>query len=179
MKNKGLIIGILIGVGIAIFMFMGLMALIAVPNLAGVRQRSGVSADIRTAEQIGKAVRIWQTDSDTEKVRVIPGENSTNPILYYAYCSGSEGFNEFAGIDYYVGSDYNASSMSKEATYFISSIGEGVKQKIIVGIDELSEDGKTPKNLSLFNEEGEKLTYEDIKNKKYDGTKAAWAYVEQ
>ena len=37
-------------------MMMGVISLIAVPNLSGIRQRSQVSADKRTAEQIGSAI---------------------------------------------------------------------------------------------------------------------------
>ena len=48
---------------IIVIAILGIIALIAVPNLTGIQQRSQVNADIRTAEQIGKAVRIWLTDT--------------------------------------------------------------------------------------------------------------------
>jgi len=56
---------------IIVIAILGIIALIAIPNLAGIRQRSQVSADKRTAEQIGKAVRIWLTDVDASATRVI------------------------------------------------------------------------------------------------------------
>jgi len=168
---------------IIVIAILGIIALIAIPNLAGIRQRSQVSADIRTAEQIGKAIRIWQTDTDaatTEgKQRVIPGydaDNDTDDILYYAYEEGGEGFYKFAGVDYYVGVDYKAKSMSPTATYFISSIGSGSNQKVIVGIAELNDDGKTPNGLTV----GEDWVKSNISANWYtDGSAAGWAYVEQ
>ena len=48
---------------IIVIAILGIIALIAVPSLTGIQQRSQVNADIRTAEQIGKAVRIWLTDT--------------------------------------------------------------------------------------------------------------------
>jgi len=177
---------------IIVIAILGIIALIAVPNLAGIRQRSQVSADIRTAEQIGKAIRIWATDDDGAAAevdpRIIPsGTAATDPILHYAYyvepgAEGvSEGFYKFAGVDYYVGVDYTAKSMSEDATYFISSIGEGITQKIIVGIDEFATDStKAPKALEV------KASWEnkdDIKADEdkwwYEGGAAGWAYVEQ
>ena len=48
---------------IIVIAILGIIAVIAVPNLTGIQQRSQVNADIRTAEQIGKAVRIWRTEN--------------------------------------------------------------------------------------------------------------------
>jgi len=168
---------------IIVIAILGIIALIAIPNLAGIRQRSQVSADIRTAEQIGKSIRIWQTDDDAAQgeKRKIPGFGDTDPILHYAYYvepaegSEAEGFYKFAGVDYYVGVDYTAKSMTPTATYFISSIGDGVTQKIVVGIDELAADGKSPKTLK-FESKPTKATIEDLE---YDGGEAGWAYIEQ
>ena len=47
---------------IIVIAILGIIALIAVPNLTGIQQRSQVNADLRSAETIGKAVRIWLTD---------------------------------------------------------------------------------------------------------------------
>ena len=49
---------------IIVIAILGIIALIAVPSLTGVQKRSQINADIRTAEQIGKAVRIWLTDAN-------------------------------------------------------------------------------------------------------------------
>ncbi|MBQ7668011.1 MAG: prepilin-type N-terminal cleavage/methylation domain-containing protein [Clostridia bacterium] len=168
---------------IIVIAILGIIALIAVPNLAGIRQRSQVSADIRTAETIGKSIRIWQTDADAANdglLRRIPyndGDNTTDDILYYAYYDSTGGFFKFAGIDYYVGTGYVAKSMSPEATYFISSIGQGVNDselKILVGIDEPNADGKTPKTLVLPDPSEPR---ENVVT--YQGGEAGWAYYER
>jgi len=176
---------------IIVIAILGIIALIAVPNLAGIRQRSQVSADIRTAEQIGKSIRIWQTDADADATRTIPGKGSTPEILWYAYADeeAGEGFIKFAGIDYYVGVDYVAESLSTSAegatpTYFISSIGEGTDQKIIVGIDDLAADGKSPAggiSLTYTPDGGAEtdITKDWILANKYNGSAPGWAYVEQ
>lgn len=54
---------------IIVIAILGIIALIAVPNLTGVQKRSQVNADIRTAEEIGKAVRIWLTDGTLNETR--------------------------------------------------------------------------------------------------------------
>ena len=174
---------------IIVIAILGVIALIAIPNLAGIRQRSQVSADIRTAEQIGKAIRIWQTDTDATGdgvIRKIPKAGDTTPIVYYAYYNEGDaetpGFYQFAGVDFYVGTNYKAASMSPTATYFISSIGDGVNnanQKVIVGIDELNGEGPAPKDLKLVDGESNPITKEYITANKYNGGTAGWAYIEQ
>ena len=168
---------------IIVIAILGIIALIAIPNLAGIRQRSQVSADIRTAEQIGKAIRIWQTDTDATtdgKLRKIPAYGDTTPIVHYAYYNPADGetpgFFEFAGVDYYVGIDYDAKSMSENATYFISSIGTGINQKIIVGIDEFKASSlKEPATLTV----GENWLKTKLQENWYNGGTAGWAYIEQ
>ena len=54
---------------IIVIAILGIIALIAVPSLTGVQKRSQVNADIRTAEQIGKAVRVWLTDGNINETR--------------------------------------------------------------------------------------------------------------
>ena len=49
---------------IIVIAILGVIALIAVPNLTTVQKQSQINADKRTAEQIGRAVRIWLTDSE-------------------------------------------------------------------------------------------------------------------
>ena len=142
-KNKGTIVT-------SAVMIFGMLSLIAMPNLAGIRQRSGVSADIRTAEQIGKAVRIWVTDVDAGK-REIP----TSPTLY----SDIDGLTPD-----YIGAEWTAKTLkSGEGYYYVSSIEDGREQKITVAI-------------AGSKEEAQKLSELDYG---YDGKKAALAYIEQ
>lgn len=54
---------------IIVIAILGIIALIAVPSLTGVQKRSQVNADVRTAEQIGKAVRVWLTDGNINETR--------------------------------------------------------------------------------------------------------------
>ena len=174
-KNKGFtLIELIIVIAI-----LGIIALIAIPNLAGIRQRAQVSADIRTAEAIGKAIRIWQTDSDAAngELRTIPKGTDTNPIIWYGNDVEGVGFHRFVGVNNYISAGFKAKSMSKDATYFISSIGTGTNddlQKVIVGIDELKDDNKTPKSLAVPSG----TTRETVVNYKGDGT-CGWAYLEQ
>jgi len=142
-RNKGSIITTTI-------MTLGLLSLIAVPNLAGIRGRSQVSADIRTAEQIGKAVRIWVTDADYDDGRELP----TSPVEY----------DELEDLtDTYISSGYTAKSYRYGiGKYYVSSSEEYDGQKVRVAIAESEEDAE---NLT---------EYDDV----YDGTGAAWAYIE-
>ena len=67
--------------------------------------------------------------------------------------------------------------MSPTATYFISSLGQGVNDselKILVGIDELNADGKTPQHLELPDPAEPR---ENVVT--YQGGEAGWAYYER
>lgn len=104
---------------IIVIAILGIIAVIAVPNLTGIQQRSQVNADIRTAEQIGKAVRIWITDSgagndnykkiENKWIRIddttsLPGFSSYISTEYVP-TSYTEGGNKGA---YWVGATMNA-----------------------------------------------------------------------
>jgi len=151
---------------IIVIAILGIIALIAIPNLAGIRQRSQVSADIRTAEQIGKAIRIWATDVDAGN-RDIPAQGTiklyTDTTVFGNLCPD------------YIGAGYTAKSYGNPAgKFFVSSVGAGVnnaEQKIIVGIDvETATDSKIAKVLAT-DTDGLKVTY--------NGGAAGWAYFEQ
>jgi len=143
---------------IIVIAILGIIALIAIPNLAGIRQRSQVSADKRTAEQIGKAVRIWATDVDAGGTRTIPTAVTiyTDTTTFANLCPD------------YISSGYTAKSLGSTAgSYFVSSVGDGVNnanQKIIVGIAAAAGDLAT---------DAEGLA------KVYNGGEAGWAFTEQ
>ena len=109
-NNKGTIIT-------GTIMMLGLISLIAVPNLSGIRQRSQVSADIRTAEQIGKATRIWAVDVDTEGGRELP----TEAVRY----------DEINELDDYISPDYTANSYRYGTGYYYVS-GDGQKIRVAI-----------------------------------------------
>ena len=110
---------------IIVIAILGIIALIAVPNLAGIRQRAQVSADKRTAEQIGKAVRIWATDIDAGARNI-----QTGAPVEYSTISGL--------CPAYISSGYTAKSYKGgNGQYYVSSFGTGVnnaEQKIYVYI---------------------------------------------
>lgn len=150
---------------IIVIAILGIIALIAIPNLAGIRQRSQVSADKRTAEQIGKAVRIWATDTDAAEGRTIP---STATQYDDIDTDGTTNKN-FAGLTPdYISSGYEAASLTGGAgKYFVSSVGSGVnnsEQKIAIGIASAAAD------LSAITGKSDVT---------YSGGTAGWAYLEQ
>ena len=145
---------------IIVIAILGIIALIAVPNLAGIRQRAQVSADKRTAEQIGKAVRIWATDIDAAA--------RTIPTAITEYDAGGT----LSGLcPAYISSGYKAKSYpGGEGVYYVSSYGSGVNnadQKIWVGI---GLGGDAPAKPAAI---GSTTTVT------YDGSAAAWAYAEK
>jgi len=76
--------------------------LLSAPKVNTVQSRSQVNADIRTGEQIGKAIRIWTMDGNDRKV----------PILETKYY-------ELEGIEDYISPDYKPNSL-KGAEYYVS-----------------------------------------------------------
>ena len=157
---------------IIVIAILGIIALIAIPNLAGIRQRSQVSADKRTAEQIGKAVRIWATDVDAGATRTIPG-TATKYDAAWAEASGVWTEDEdhiLAGLcETYISKGYEAKSLTGGPGYFyVASVGTGdnnANQKILVGISKVGTD------LTATGATRDSITYK--------GSEAAWAYLEQ
>jgi len=152
---------------IIVIAILGIIALIAVPNLAGIRQRSQVSADKRTAEQIGKAVRIWLTDVDAGSRSIYTAEEVANkataPLMSKKYDDS------FTGLcPTYISAGYTAKSLAggTAGNFYISSLeGDGVNnanEKIYVYIGTASV--ARPTTAAEAN---------------YDGTAAGLAYVEK
>jgi len=148
---------------IIVIAILGIIALIAVPNLAGIRQRSQVSADKRTAEQIGKAVRIWATDIDAG-VRPIPADTAN--LKAYDNDTALPGLCET-----YISSGYTAKSLTAgPGNFYVTSTKaaddvNNATQKIIIGIS------KTGTDLGSLPADADDVTY--------DGTEAGWAYLEK
>lgn len=111
--KKGIIIGIVIAVlAVCAIGYYGIIALIAVSNLTGIQDRSQVSADIRTAEQIGKSIVIWSVDGINRKV----------PTTVTKY-------DELEGIEEYIYSEAKVSSL-KDAEYYVVNDNGTIKVAI-------------------------------------------------
>ena len=183
---------------IIVIAILGIIALIAIPNLAGIRQRSQVAADKRTAEQIGKAVRIWYTDEDAVKERVLPTLNNTdtakgNIIVRLDKDSVAENA-IFEGLKDYISIPEAPKSWGgseTEGAYYISTTGSstdnGVSQKIVVGISAKNAnisaltDKRATNSNSLFDELFDKVASEKVVTQidNYDGSRAGWCYLEK
>jgi len=95
-----------------------------------------ISADIRTAEQIGKATRIWVTDWDSNQKRKVP----TNPTRY----------DEIEGLTPdYISDSFTANSYENGTGYYYVCEEDG---KIKVGIAE--------SDLELINDFGVSISYD-------------------
>ena len=146
---------------IIVIAILGIIALIAVPNLSGLLQRSKVNTDKRSAEAIGRAIRIWQTDVDAG-TRTIP-----TAVTEYNDTT------VFAGLcPDYIKSTYKANSYpGGNGKFYVASVAGGVnnsEQKIWIGIG------------GQVNGAGEEIkpTLGDSPAVTYDGTGAAWAFSE-
>jgi len=137
-------------------MMMGVISLIAVPNLSGIRQRSQVSADKRIAEQIGKATRIWHTDVDRTGEREFP--------------TVATKYEEIEDLtDTYISKGYTAKSFKYgNGYYYVKVFDDG---------DEKDYNNKVRVAIAS-NEYSADLLSENAKVD-YDGRRAAWAYIEQ
>ena len=172
---------------IIVIAILGIIALIAVPNLAGIRQRSQVSADKRTAEQIGKAVRIWATDVDAGAKRAIPVDEVAYDNAWRTDSVGAiqatetttEGTQLVGLCDTYISKGYTAKSLAEgPGLFYVSSVGTGdnnAEQKILVGIANpaAADNDEVDDTMKVGN-----FAAEASATVTYDGSQAAWAYKE-
>ena len=173
---------------IIVIAILGIVALIAIPNLAGIRQRAQINADIRTAEQLGKAIRIWETDRDASAERILPSlknsdTNIDNIIVELNENNVTVGGN--AGLfkdltDYIALPDAPKSWQGGgNGAYYVSTTGDN---RIVVGI---SKAGETISNLTATLEDHPTSLIEGSANSRqitevyYDGVRAGWCYLEK
>jgi len=123
---------------IIVIAILGIIALIAVPSLTGVQKRSQVNADIRTAEQIGKAVRVWLTDANINEAKIrethikVTAEGATTPVAYkelssLATVAGTDGLGDYISLSY----EPNVSNSDGTANAFYVGL---VNDKVVVMI---------------------------------------------
>ena len=124
---------------IIVIAILGIIALIAVPNLTGVQKRSQVNADIRTAEEIGKTVRIWLTDGNLNETRDREAYVSNGFVLLSditdAKVTGTRSGSTNLGLDDYLSLEYepnNNSSAGKELEFYVTL----KNSKVVVAIHE-------------------------------------------
>ena len=124
---------------IIVIAILGIIALIAVPSLTGVQKRSQVNADIRTAEQIGKSVRVWLTDANINEARIreayikVTEETGVStPVAYkelssLATVTGTDGLGDYISLSY----EPNVSNSDGTANAFYVGL---VNDKVVVMI---------------------------------------------
>jgi len=108
---------------IIVIAILGIIALIAVPSLTNVQKSSQVNADIRTAEQIGKAVRIWLTDAD------INTANTREDAIDGKYVILSS--NTLTDLSKYISTSYKPQALKSSDFYISLAAGD----KIVVAIN--------------------------------------------
>jgi len=130
---------------IIVIAILAIIMLIAIPNFSGIQQRMQVRADKATAAQIGKAVRIWYTEYQSDPafkatVGTAVGTNAADGFL------PGPGANMIQiawvkDLDGYVDSTLEPTSLrtstgtSEESQkYLVGLTGAGTSEKIIVGI---------------------------------------------
>jgi len=180
---------------IIVIAILGIIALIAVPNLAGIRHRAQIAADIRTAEQIAKTIRIWYTDTDANNERVLPSLNNTdianNNMIVRLDANSVANGKIFNGFTDYMSLPAAPKSWGATSTgaYYITTTGDsddnGVSQKIVIGISshdatwsDITATIDNSHKESLINiDETNEVTEAMVGN--YDGSRAGWVYLEK
>ena len=97
---------------IIVIAILGIIAVIAVPNLTSVQKNSQVNADIRTAEQIGKAVRIWLTDTNN-----VTEANAREDVISGKYVTLAEILTADSEFDDYISTTYTPNAKTGLAYY--------------------------------------------------------------
>ena len=182
---------------IIVIAILAIIMLIAIPNFSGIQQRMQVRADKATAAQIGKAVRIWYTEyqSDPAFKATVGTAVGTNAATGFLAAPG-ENMIQIAwvtSLDGYVDTSLVPTSLrtatgTSETTqrYLVGLTGAGTSEKVIVAI--ATTDGTTGASTVAIAANGANgapaYTQSDVK---YDGkyvetyashTDLALAYLE-
>lgn len=126
---------------IIVIAILAIIMLIAIPNFSGIQQRMQVRADKATAAQIGKAVRIWYSEYQTDpafKATVDAGKKL--PTASDATKTMIE-LKELTNINDYVDNTLIPSSLRKangtkdtDQKYWLGIAGSGSYEKVVVCI---------------------------------------------
>ena len=132
---------------IIVIAILAIIMLIAIPNFSGIQQRMQVRADKATAAQIGKAVRIWYTEYQSDPAfKAVVGSETVPP-------AGEKmvPLNKIKSIDGFVDSTLVPTSLRKEnettdegQTYVVGFTGSGTYEKVIVSIVTSKRTGTAP-----------------------------------
>ena len=163
---------------IIVIAILAIIMLIAIPNFSGIQQRMQVRADKATDAQIGKAVRIWYTEYQSDPAM----KADVGDAVGSGTAAANQGKLPGAGvqmipIDYvkslgnYVDTSLKPTSLLdtnkvKETNqyYLVGLTGAGTSEKVVVAINNSASDDKL-KTLATMTQA----------NIKYDGTYVASA----
>ena len=91
---------------IIVIAIMGIIAVVAVPNLTGIQKRSQYNADITTATEIGRAVKIYVTENpNTSSITTSYAELSTLNSVLKSYIGTSYVPKAVSSSKYYIRQD--------------------------------------------------------------------------
>jgi len=184
---------------IIVIAILAIIMLIAIPNFSGIQQRMQVRADKATAAQIGKAVRIWYTEYQSDpafKASVgstvgtgtgddvgflaVPGEE----MIQIAWVASLDGYVDTTLVPTSLRTDTGTSETTQR--YLVGLTGAGTSEKVIVAI--ATTDGTTGESTVEIGANGANgapaYTQSDVKyDGKYvaayaDNTDLALAYLE-
>ncbi len=130
---------------IIVIAILAIIMLIAIPNFSGIQQRMQVRADKATSAQIGKAVRIWYTEYQSDPsfkatVGTTVGSNTADGFLpgpganmiQIAYVKDLDGYVDSTLVPTSLRTDSGTSEETQR--YLVGLTGAGTSEKIIIGI---------------------------------------------
>ena len=123
---------------IIVIAILAIIMLIAIPNFSGIQQRMQVRADKATAAQIGKAVRIWYTEYNSDpafKATVDAGTKISVPGSEMVELSKLTNISGYVDDTLVPTSLRTSTGTSDEAQkYWLGLTGAGTYEKVIVSI---------------------------------------------
>ena len=128
---------------IIVIAILAIIMLIAIPNFSGIQQRMQVRADKATAAQIGKAVRIWYTEYQSDPAFKAVVDAGTKLPQAASTGTGVDMVQlaNLTSISGYVDSTLVPSSLRLEAgttdtakKYWLGLVGVGTSEKVVVSI---------------------------------------------